>query len=185
MARVPDYADDYRRHFASTYGSASAYEVYAPAYEYGARTAADPAYRGRSFEEIEETLRTDYLRNNPNSTWDQIKGAVRYGWERATGQRGPDPTGITAGMRDLPESDNDYRAHYSATYGGTGRSYDDYRPAYEYGSRAATEPSYGRRSFDDIEDTLRTDYLRNNPNSTWDNVRGAVRYAWEKATGKR
>ena len=32
-------------------------------------------------------LRTDYLRNNPNSAWDRMKGAVRYGWEKVTGKR--------------------------------------------------------------------------------------------------
>lgn len=110
---------------------------------------------------------------------------MRYGWERTTGQRGPDPTGVTAGTRNLTDYSNDYRTHYSSTYGSTGRAYDDYRPAYDYGSRAASDPSYRGRTFEDIEDTLRTDYLRNNPNSMWDNVKGAVRYAWEKATAKR
>jgi hypothetical protein len=49
--------------------------------------ASDPRYQGRSWEEVESTFRTDYLRNNPHSTWDNIKGAVRYGWEKVTGQR--------------------------------------------------------------------------------------------------
>ena len=185
MAKVTDYTEDYYQHYSSTYGSTRNYEAYAPAYEYGSRMAENPAYRGRSFDEIEDTLRTDYLRNNPNSTWDQIKGAVRYAWERATGKRGPDPTGVTAGTRDTSDYDKDYRTHYDAMYVSSGRPYDDYRPAYQYGRRAASDPSYRGRLFEDVEDTLRTDYLQNNPNSMWDNVKGAVRYAWEKATGKR
>lgn len=60
---------------------------YRPAYEYGTRMASDARYRGRSWSDAEEDLRTDYMRNNPNSSWDRMKGAVRYGWERATGKR--------------------------------------------------------------------------------------------------
>jgi hypothetical protein len=185
MANPTDYEDDYRRHYDSEYATRGTYDTYAPAYEYGARMAGDPAYSGRSFHDVESMLRTDYLRNNPNSTWDQIKGAVRYGWERAIGKRAADPTGVTAGTRDWDDDEAEYRSHYASTYAGTGRTYDEYRPAYEYGTRAAAEPSYRGQSFEDVEDTLRTDYLGHNPNSTWDNVKEAVRYAWEKVTRKR
>jgi hypothetical protein len=81
--------------------------------------------------------------------------------------------------------DTDYRTHYSETLGTTGYDYDYYRPAYEYGYRAASDPRYKGRTWEDVQDTIRTDYLRNNPNSTWDNTKGAVRYGWEKMTGKR
>jgi uncharacterized protein (TIGR02271 family) len=48
-----------------------------PAYDYGYRAANDARYRGRSWEDVEDDLRTDYLRNNPNSTWDRAKGEIR------------------------------------------------------------------------------------------------------------
>lgn len=83
-----DYGDDYRRDFETRYaGSGESYQTYAPAYGYGQRMAGDPAYKGRTFEDVEDTLKTDYLRNNPNSSWDRMKGAVRYGWERMSGKR--------------------------------------------------------------------------------------------------
>jgi len=80
---------DFRNDFGSRYGSTpgASYETYAPAYQYGSRMASDPIYRGQSFNDVESTLRTDYMRNNPNSTWDNIKGAVRYGWEKVSGKR--------------------------------------------------------------------------------------------------
>lgn len=82
------YSDDFRRDFETRYGSSGrTYESYAPAYEYGRRMAGDQRYSGRNWSDVESTLKTDYLRNNPNSTWDQAKGAVRYGWEKVTGQR--------------------------------------------------------------------------------------------------
>jgi len=51
------------------------------------RTAGDPRYRGRDWSDVEDDLRTDYLRKNPNSAWERMKGAIRYGWEKVTGKR--------------------------------------------------------------------------------------------------
>jgi len=82
------FAEDFRRHYDSNYtSSGESYETMRPAYEYGAQAANDARYRGKNWSDVEENLRTDYLRNNPNSSWDRIKGAIRYGWERVTGKR--------------------------------------------------------------------------------------------------
>ena len=83
-----DYRADFRRDWESRYASSGdAWETYQPAYDYGYRTASDPRYRGRDWSDVEDDLKTDYMRNNPNSTWDRMKGAVRYGWEKVTGKR--------------------------------------------------------------------------------------------------
>jgi hypothetical protein len=83
-----DYSADFRRDWQNRYEtSGEAYETYQPAYEYGYRSASAPRYRGKNWSDVEETLRTDYMRNNPNSSWDRMKGAVRYGWEKVTGKR--------------------------------------------------------------------------------------------------
>jgi uncharacterized protein (TIGR02271 family) len=81
--------DDFRRDFQTRYGSdpSANYESYAPAYQYGSRMASDSRYAGRRWEDVESTLKTDYERNNPNSTWDRVRGSVRYGWEKVTGKR--------------------------------------------------------------------------------------------------
>lgn len=82
-----DLTEDFRRNFTSTYGSSGdRFETYAPAYQYGYEMANDPRYRGRSFSEVESDLRSDYGRRYPNSTWDRMKDAVRYGWDRVTGK---------------------------------------------------------------------------------------------------
>ncbi|MBL8212592.1 MAG: hypothetical protein JNK87_17895 [Bryobacterales bacterium] len=94
--------------------------------------------------------------------------------------------GIDTGTLGLGSSyDPDYRNHWEKNYGSRYGDYSTYEPAYRWGSSSAQNSTYRDRSWEDIEDTMRTDYLRNNPNSTWDNVKGAVRYGWEKATGKR
>ena len=53
----------------------------APAYDYGYRSASDARYRGRSWSDVENDLRTDYERNYPNSAWEKDEGcrAVRLG----------------------------------------------------------------------------------------------------------
>ncbi|MET0856930.1 MAG: YsnF/AvaK domain-containing protein [Telluria sp.] len=74
----------YRNHFNSNYAtSGGRYEDYAPAYGYGS-TMASSQYRGRSWDEVEPNLRSDWETRNPGSTWEKIKAAVRHGWDRVT-----------------------------------------------------------------------------------------------------
>jgi len=83
-----DYTSDFRRDYDTRYASSGVpYETMAPAYEYGYRSANDSRYRGRSWSDVENDLRTDYERNYPNSAWEKTKDAVRYGWEKVTGRR--------------------------------------------------------------------------------------------------
>jgi hypothetical protein len=83
-----DYTQDYRRDYDAKYaGSGDTYEAMLPAYEYGTRYGNDERYRGKDWSDVENDLRTDYLRKNPASSWDRMKGAVRYGWEKVSGKR--------------------------------------------------------------------------------------------------
>jgi uncharacterized protein (TIGR02271 family) len=58
-----------------------------PAYAYGSRAAGDPRFTGRSWDEAENDLRVDYMRNNPTSRWDEAKADIRRGWYKITGRR--------------------------------------------------------------------------------------------------
>jgi len=83
-----NYRDDFRRDFETRYKtSGDQFESYAPAYDYGYQMAGDTRYTGKRWEDVEDTLKTDFLRNNPTSSWDRTKGAVRYGWEKVTRKR--------------------------------------------------------------------------------------------------
>jgi uncharacterized protein (TIGR02271 family) len=82
-----NYDDDFRRDYQSRYaGSGTSYEDYAPAYQYGYTSASDPRYQGRSWDQVESDLRTDYGRKYPNSTWERMKDSIRYGWDKVTGR---------------------------------------------------------------------------------------------------
>ena len=78
---------DFRTDFQTRYGqSGGVYEDYEPAYTYGYSAASDPRYHGRSWDDAESDLRTDYGRQHPNSTWEKMKDSIRYGWDKVTGQ---------------------------------------------------------------------------------------------------
>jgi stress response protein YsnF len=79
-----DFRKNYETHFASLGG---AYSDYEPSYDYGYRMASDARYRGKRWEDVEPNLRRDYGQSYPNSSWERMKEAVRYGWERMTGKR--------------------------------------------------------------------------------------------------
>ena len=85
-----DLDDDtraYRNHWDSTYGlDGGIYDDYAPAYSYGSSLASDAKYRGRSWDDAEADIRSEWETRHAGtpSTWDKMKAAVRHGWDRIT-----------------------------------------------------------------------------------------------------
>ena len=57
----------------------------------GCRTAGgSERYRNYRWEDAEPDLRSDWEREHPESAWDKVKDAVRYGAEKVSGrQRSP------------------------------------------------------------------------------------------------
>jgi uncharacterized protein (TIGR02271 family) len=93
-----------------------------------------------------------------------------------------DNMGATATSADY---DDDFRSDWNTRYATMGGSYDDYAPAYRYGSTLGTDTRYKGRSWDEVESGARSDWQTRYPNSSWDNFRAAVRHGWEKVSGKR
>ena len=165
-----DDDDEYRNHWLANYGSSStssSYDEYAPAYRYGSSMATSDTYRGRKWEDIEPTLRSDWESRYPDSAWDRFKAAVRHGWDR-----------ITSSV----DNDDEYRSHWNTNYGGQGGTYDEYAPAYRYGSSMRSSSTYRGRSWDDVEPTLRSDWETRYPGSAWDRFKAAVRHGWDRIT---
>lgn len=80
-----EYSQDFRRDYETNYArSGGAYETYEPAYMYGYRIANDTRYQGKSWNDVESQIKTDYQRQYPDSKWDSMKNAIRYGWDRVT-----------------------------------------------------------------------------------------------------
>jgi hypothetical protein len=86
-AQQRDNDTAFRSHWSSNYAADSGnYDEYAPAYGYGSQLASDDKYRGRSWDDAESDIRSDWESRNAGttSTWDKMKAAVRHGWERMT-----------------------------------------------------------------------------------------------------
>ena len=65
------------------------------------------------------------------------------------------------------------------------RQYDYYRPGYRYGYEAANR--YQDRNWDDVEDELSQGWngYQHRGTSTWQQMKDAVRDAWDRVTGRR
>ena len=85
------------------------------------------------------------------------------------------------------QSSPDYRTHYQANMASMGGTYEDYQPAYEYGSEMRSDPRYASRSWDDVEADAQNDWTSRNTNgtSTWEKSKQAVKHGWESMTGRR
>ena len=90
-----DYADtkataddaDFRRHWQSAYGqSGGRYEDYDAAYRYGSTQAGTQRFQNYRWEDVEPNLRRDWESRHPESAWEKVKDAVRYGAEKITGR---------------------------------------------------------------------------------------------------
>lgn len=102
-----------------------------------------------------------------------VAGAVVGGLAGKGVAEAVNPTAEDAYWRDAYEREPYYVA---------GRSYDEYRPAYELGWRAATQPA---TDFEVAEEQWARDWSTARGTSTleWDQARPAARAAWERAVG--
>ena len=78
--------------------------------------------------------------------------------------------------------DSDFQTHYGSTYQSTGKSYDTYKPAYQYGYAAGQ--TYTDQDYSAVENDLRTDYssrYNDGDDSAWDDFKDAVKHGYNKA----
>jgi uncharacterized protein (TIGR02271 family) len=79
--------------------------------------------------------------------------------------------------------DTDFRSHWQSNFASAGEGYEDYAPAYHYGTTLANSGQYTGRTWDEIEPEVREDWETRNPGSAWERFKASVRYGWEKITG--
>ncbi len=83
---------------------------------------------------------------------------------------------------DFDLHEDAYRRHFDEEYGVLGDSYDDYAPAYRYGSTLAADRRYNGAGWDMIEPEARTDWESRYPDNTWERFKAAIRHGWERVT---
>ena len=85
------------------------------------------------------------------------------------------------------DEDTYWRANYrTRPYASSaGRDYDYYQPGYRYGYEAANR--YPNRNWSDVEADLARGWntFEHRANATWEQVKDAVRDAWDRVTGNR
>jgi uncharacterized protein (TIGR02271 family) len=78
--------------------------------------------------------------------------------------------------------DQAYRSHWNSNYAAAGGSYDDYAPAYRFGSEMRRSELYRNRPWDEAEADLRQDWQATRPGSAWEKFKAAVRHGWDRIT---
>jgi len=76
--------------------------------------------------------------------------------------------------------------HASRPYFKTGKTYDDYSPAYKYGWESAGRPEYVGRRFDDVENDLSRgwDKVKGKTQTEWAEMKHATRDAFDRAQNR-
>jgi uncharacterized protein (TIGR02271 family) len=83
--RFDDYAADFRSYYTQRLAqSGLGYEKYSPAFRFGHGLATTEPFRSQGWETIEPDVRRLWEEKNPG-TWEQLKDAVRFSWERVRG----------------------------------------------------------------------------------------------------
>jgi uncharacterized protein (TIGR02271 family) len=73
-----------------------------------------------------------------------------------------------------------YRQDFQTRYGKTGRDFNYYLPAYRYGYSLRNDPRFrDKNDWSMVEREARTDWERRGGQGTWNEVKDAVRNAWE------
>lgn len=91
-----------------------------------------------------------------------------------------------ADRNNWDQDDKWWEQNFTARPYAAGRTYEDFRPAFRYGSESGTH--HMGRSWNDVESDLRTgwDKYEHKPagGAAWENVKDAVRDAWHRVTGQ-
>jgi hypothetical protein len=125
-----------------------------------------------------------------------LSGSTGAGSTTGSGLSGSTGTGSTAGSglsgsTDSTGDDFDlydtsyYSRHHTAYFperASTGGGYDQARSGYALGHRAASNPSYAGRTYEEVEVDLRREYGGEEKASTFENVRDYVRHGFEWKT---
>ena len=90
------------------------------------------------------------------------------------------PTAQYPGERQL---EKEYQTDFELLYGNSGSTYEEFAPAYRYGSQLAGEDRYLGEDFAACESDLRQRWERENPGS-WQRFKEAVRYGWNQVRQK-
>lgn len=183
------YAGLFEDHFARHYiGSNVQYASLEPSYRFGYNMAVDTdqvEVQEQLWDDLEPAVRERWEqdRTDDGSTWEDVKAAVRHGWETAADTlRRSASINIT---NDAYQSNhNDFHRHYEEHFG-IDNAYTYYEDAYRFGSWLGQDMRYKNAEWDEVEENVKRRWQYDHEGgNAWDDVKDAVRYAWEKTKTK-
>jgi len=135
---------------------------------------------------VEEVVVGTEATSRTETISDQVRSTVVEVDKTGSGTGMTASMGATTGM-GMGMSGNDYRSHYQTNMSSLGGSYEEYEPAYQYGSTLRSDPRYTNRSWEEVEADARSDWTSRHPGggSTWEKTKMAVKHGWESMTGRR
>ena len=146
---------------------------------------------------VEQWKQQGWTRYDPNATpysVDQLErerstyGSLGKTSDRNFGvasQMGADTTLSGMGVTSTSSAwsdDEDFRTHYADYLSSSGGRYEDFEPAYRYGSDLGANARYRGRNWSEIESDARRDWESRNPNDGWERFKAAVRRGWERTS---
>lgn len=84
----------------------------------------------------------------------------------------------------VTDYDDDFRRDFNSRFVGRGYTYEQYEPAYRFGSTYASDPRYTDRDWSTVESDARRDWEVRGQGK-WEDAKDAIRYAWERVRGRR
>lgn len=185
------HEETYRRHYTvgvETETPAPSYEAARPGYELGHQAASNPAYAGRTYEEVEVELE----REQPGRLA-AVRGYARhaFNWKTAVGALAL-AGGAWWASRKLSETvselseeeERECRTLYESHPARASVPYDHARTVYVVGYVAARNPDYSGRAYDDVEPHLRSGFT--GPRTvTFDSLRDFGRRGYERGSSRR
>ena len=117
-------------------------------------------------------------RRDPSQTYNQTYSQTyRQTYDQTHGQS-------THAPYDFAADNAYYRSHYRDTFADTEQDYEHFERAYRFGATLPTYPAYQNRDWAGSREDAKRDWERGN-DATWEEVRDAVRYGWERARSYR
>ena len=100
--------------------------------------------------------------------------------EKLGAERGQSANGFEA-------YDAEFRKNFTSTYGSRGKNYtyEKYAPAYRYGYDLVSDKRYSGKEWSAFESDARRDWETRYPGQgVWEDVKDAVRHAWDTVRGR-
>lgn len=163
----------------------------------GGALAGEAMRMGAGAQQRSAAMSQQRTQGGPGAAPGAVQGATQAGSQQRAGtaEDGTVPVNQRIGVRvfthlaeppldasgGFVEADEIYfRGHYNSNFAGAGEHYDDYAPAYQYGSSMAADEKYHGKLWKDVEPALRSEWEGRNPGSAWSKFKAAVRHGWER-----